>query len=148
MDCNFFVENPSSQIVHGDGTINVRQTIDNHIIVGTSNERRIYKCSHCKIILADYLKYRKHIVNCKKYFCVVCKKTFRIEKNFEKHFKNCPPRKFPCGICGKTYSRKSDTVKHENSHPTPRAIFQCPVCNCVCLTDGSLALHVKQSHPL
>ena len=121
-----------------------QQLIDHHF----APSRQRYQCDHCKAVFSHLYQLTKHSKTCKKFFCVTCKKTFYIERNFERHFKNCPPKRFPCHLCTKSFSRKGDCEKHISKHPKCAKTFDCPVCNCQCLTAKVLEIHVKQQHPL
>ena len=89
---------------------------------------------------------KKHMENCSKCKCVICKKTFFSDRTFQKHKRNCPPKRYPCPICKKDYSRKSDTDKHMKTHAPVRNTFTCHWCRCQCLTGKQLDLHIEQKH--
>ena len=72
------------------------------------------ECSRCLTRVIGNSKLEEHLLNCGKWVCKVCSKTFFSEDSFNKHLRtNCPPKRFPCTICGRTYSRQSDTHEHE-----------------------------------
>jgi len=68
-------------------------------------------CKKCFLYRDDYLS---HCNTCERHFCSVCKKMFWSKRNYEKHLvSNCPPKRYMCIRCKKTYSRKSDKDAHE-----------------------------------
>ena len=81
----------------------------------TKNEQLTeYICPTCReCFLQEYL-FVTHCEACDKHFCCVCKKTFWSSRAYKKHcVSNCPPKRFGCGCCKKTYSRKSDRDNHQ-----------------------------------
>ena len=65
---------------------------------------------------------------------------------FNKHKHNCPPKRYPCKICEKDYSRQSDVHKHMKTHAPIRSTFTCHWCACQFLTGKQLELHIEQKH--
>ena len=108
--------------------------------------KQVYTCSHCLVCICGEVTYKKHMDNCSKYKCVICKKTFFSDRTFQKHKRNCPPKRYPCPICKKDYSRKSDTDKRMETHAPIRNTFTCHWCGCQCLTGKQLDLHTEQKH--
>ena len=108
--------------------------------------QNVYTCSHCLISICGEHSYRKHVESCSAYKCSKCKKTFFSDVSFKKHHRNCPPKRYPCRICKKDYSRQSDTDKHMKTHATVRETFTCHWCGCQCLTGKQLELHIEQVH--
>ena len=111
-----------------------------------STQNKFIPCSRCLVCICGEVTYKKHMDNCSKYKCVICKKTFFSDRAFEKHKCNCPPKRYPCPICKKDYSRKSDTDKHMKTHLPIRNTFTCHWCGCQCLTGKQLDLHIEQKH--
>ena len=109
--------------------------------------KKVYTCSHCLICICGERMYRKHVEQCSKYKCTKCNKTFFSQTAFQKHLRNCPPKRYPCTICKKDYSRQSDTDKHMKTHAVIRETFTCHWCGCQCLTGKQLELHIEQVHP-
>ena len=86
------------------------------------------ECSRCLTRVIGNSKLEEHLLNCSKWVCKVCSKTFLSEDSFNKHLKtNCPPKRFPCAICGRMYSRQSDTHEHEKKCAGGKTshCFQC-----------------------
>ena len=107
---------------------------------------KVYSCSHCLMSICGENTYRKHVGNCSKYKCGKCNKTFFSESSFQKHRLNCPPKRYPCKICKKDYSRQSDADEHMKTHALIRETFTCHWCGCQCLTWKQLQLHIEQAH--
>ena len=107
---------------------------------------KVYTCSHCIMSICGENTYRKHVVSCSKYKCTKCNKTFLSDSSFQKHKLNCPPKRYPCSICKKDYSRQSDTDKHMKTHVPIMEIFTCHWCGCQCLTGKQLEIHIEQVH--
>ena len=78
--------------------------------------QKVYTCSCCHMPICGKSAYNKHVESCSKYKGTKCKKTFFSEPSFKKHRHNCPPKRYPCTICKKDYSRQSDTDKHMKTH--------------------------------
>lgn len=109
---------------------------------------RFIACDNCHVCFATDASYEKHIKLCSLYNCVICKKTFHSKETYDKHFRNCPPIRFPCTICSKTYSRKVDAERHIKKHVPVQKTFVCHWCACQCLTGRQLNLHIEQNHPM
>ena len=107
---------------------------------------KVYTCSHCTMLICGENTYRKHVGSCSKYKRTECNKTFLNDPSFQKHLHNCPPKRYPCRICKKDYSRQSDTDKHMKTHVTIRETFTCHWCGCQCLTGKQLDIHIEQVH--
>ena len=110
------------------------------------HSKQVYTCSRCLVCICGEVIYKKHMENCSKYKCVICKKTFFSDRTFQKHKCNCSPKRYPCPICKKDYSRQSDTDKHMKTHAPVRNTFTCHWCGCQCLTGKQLDLHIEQKH--
>jgi hypothetical protein len=78
----------------------------------TGNMLSQYKCSNCQKAFLHQEECHLHQLSCNKYFHIVCKKTFHSTHSYHKHFRNCPPKRFSCTQCKKSYSRKSDREAH------------------------------------
>jgi len=99
------------------------QTLMDHFILPTTKNptRKVYSCEKCHAKFNLFNNFNQHIVVCSNYSCLVCKKTFKSQENFKKHkIKNCPPKRFHCEKCPKSYARKSDCEKHKKTHVTSK----------------------------
>ena len=111
-----------------------------------SIQNKFYACSCCLVFICGEVTYKKHMDNCSKNKCIICKKTFFSDRTFQKHKCNCPLKRYPCPICKKDYSRKSDTDKHMKTHVPIRDTFTCHWCGCHCLNGKQIDLHIEQKH--
>ena len=102
------------------------------------HSKQVYTCSRCLVCICGEVTYKKHMDNCSKYKCVICKKTFLSHRTFQKHKRNCPSKRYPCPICKKDYSM--------TTHLPIRNTFTCHWCGCQCLTGKQLDLHIEQKH--
>ena len=132
------------------GLTDERDHINEHVMKQTTLSymclNKVYTCPHCLICISGEIVYRKHVQDCSKYKCKTCKKTFLSDSTFKKHLRNCPPKRYPCEICQKDYSRKCHTDKHMKTHATVPKPFICHWCGCQCLTGKQLELHIEQKH--
>ena len=102
---------------------------------------RSLECSRCSQRFVGEAKLNEHLLECNRWLCKVCSKVFHSEENFEKHLRNnCPPKRFPCGKCGRDYSRQSDTTVHEKSCLGKKPA-QCEKCGVSFLTNNLLKTH-------
>ena len=108
--------------------------------------KKVYTCSRCTMSICGENTYRKHVGSCSKYKCTECNKTFLSNPSFQKYLCNCPPKRYPCKISKKDYSRQSDTDKHMKTHVPIRETFTCHWCGCQCLTGKQLEIHIDQVH--
>ena len=46
--------------------------------------KQVYTCSHCLVCICGEVTYKKHMKNCSKFKCVICKKTFFSDRTFQK----------------------------------------------------------------
>ena len=49
------------------------------------HSKQVYTCSRCLVCICGETTYKKHMENCSKYKCVVCKKTFFSEQDISKN---------------------------------------------------------------
>ena len=101
------------------------------------HSKQVYTCSRCLVCICGEVTYKKHMNNCSKYTCVICKKTFFSDSTF---------KNINVTALQKDYSRKSDTDKHMKTHLPIRNTFTCHWCGCQCLTGKQLDLHIEQKH--
>ena len=47
------------------------------------HSKQVYTCSRCLVCICGEVTYKKHMDNCSKYKCVICKKTFFSDRTFK-----------------------------------------------------------------
>ena len=105
-----------------------------------------YICKGCNQVFIGIVAFNNHSKQCEKETCTICKKTFFSAQTFRKHFRNCPPKRYPCPLCAKTYSRQSDVEKHTRSHEAVREQNKCHVCGMIFLCVSGLRAHAEKYH--
>lgn len=110
-------------------------------------QHKLYRCELCNILIKGYDKLKAHQVVCEKRYCYVCKKTFHSEGTFRKHLRtNCPPRRYSCSKCSKTFARNSDCSAHQKGCPgQPKQ--ECLNCGVVFMTRQLLTNHQCNMQP-
>jgi hypothetical protein len=105
-------------------------------------EKKKYFCCKCDCTLIGITEKQEHEKLCNKKKCSVCQKTFWTAENYSRHLHNCPPKRYNCSFCLKSYSRKSDKEKHEKTHPKCQKKNICHFCGKVFLLTSLLDRHI------
>lgn len=106
----------------------------------TPSKYKLFACQHCKSKIKGQEALNVHEASCRMRYCDTCHKTFHSVENYQKHVKNCPPKRFACTKCSKTYTRKSDKSAHEHKCcGVPQ--HRCTQCNHIFLTKKLVESH-------
>lgn len=122
-------------------------TIDKYVThTAAKYKYQIHVCEKCNHTYQGDHVFQMHQEQCEKKYCYVCKKLFGCLQKYKKHMHNCPPKRYSCTVCLKTYVRESDAEEHRRKHTGSFSTFTCSVCSCTLLTYTSLQLHMRQMH--
>ncbi|XP_070561387.1 zinc finger protein ZFP2-like isoform X2 [Ptychodera flava] len=92
------------------------------------NKDKPFKCPHCYRVYADMASLQAHVPS---------------------HANTRHDKKYPCGICGKSYTQESYLMKHMLKHPTEPQFareFICNVCGKKFTQQAYLERHVQKRH--
>ena len=60
----------------------------------------------------------------------------------KKKMSGSQPKTYHCPVCGKSFLRKNDLLRHSNSHTSEKP-YQCPICDSGYSTKSQLLRHSK-----
>ena len=106
-----------------------KQTLmDSFVLPSPQNPtREVFSCNKCHRKFNLSANQQRHVAECKNFYCLVCKKTFKSEDSFKKHkISSCPPKRYNCTICTKSYARKGDLTKHKKKSHLETFMFATP----------------------
>ena len=99
-----------------------------------SNEAQ-FLCNICNKHFAKEVGLNRHMLKHSKkmrpYLCKICKCSFKIEDQLEKHIQIVHGKSFKCEFenCGKAFGKKSDLIRHMNRH-TGKKPYKCKSEDC------------------
>jgi uncharacterized protein YlaI len=109
-------------------------------------QKKKYNCIECGETVIGICMKLYHESVCTKKKCFVCNKIFGNLTNYTKHLRNCPPKRYTCKNCSKTYSRSTDRNNHEKKHLLDPKKIVCGKCNCIFLMEHLLRQHEITCH--
>ncbi|XP_006815209.1 uncharacterized protein LOC102810200 [Saccoglossus kowalevskii] len=92
------------------------------------NKDKPFKCPHCYRVYGDLTSLQAHVPS---------------------HANSRHEKKYPCGVCGKSYTQESYLMKHMLKHPTEPQFardFPCAVCGKKFSQQAYLERHVLKRH--
>ncbi|CRK95389.1 CLUMA_CG008749, isoform A [Clunio marinus] len=129
---------------------NNRHSLTEHIDTHRKYRTRDYHCDICKTSYYNKAGFRLHISRCheeRKFSCVSCRKTFKLERTLKSHV--CNNSTFVCDICGKSFHRRGEVFDHMIKHRKYKTRdYQCFICENSYPRKKSLNSHLFQCHEI
>ena len=111
---------------------------------------RLYKCDQCDNSYKRATHLRRHVQNTHsplelKCTWEDCDKTFRGQEQLRKHLRRHETKgSFPCGLCGKAFSKKRQLEAHVEKTHGP---FHCVICGDKYTSRCEYRVHMASQHP-
>ncbi|XP_059610171.1 zinc finger protein 26-like [Phlebotomus argentipes] len=117
------------------------------------SEDRPYQCAKCSKKYKYMCSLRSHLLMVhdknkqRTEVCKICGKGFYMKERLKTHIRDrhtSDVSRYPCQVCGRTYSTKAGVAVHMQKHDTKNNHHPCPTCGKVFSTHINMHKHYKR----